>query len=188
MTLTRKPVTKGTELSLTFDKTKIYRCTKIYRNYTYFCRFFFFIAKLGHSHWGRSFENRALRRIFGPKKEEVTEESRRLHKEELYALYSSPYIIRVIKSRRLRWGEHVARMRARRGKYRVLMGKPRVKRPIGKPRRRWEDNNKMDLRKAGLGGGGHRLDRCGWGQEQMAISCECGNELSGSIKWGKFLL
>jgi hypothetical protein len=70
----------------------------------------------------------------------------RLHKKELYALYSSPNIIRVIKSRRLRWAGHVARMGKRRGAYRALVGIPEGRRPLGRPRHRWEDNIKMDLR------------------------------------------
>jgi hypothetical protein len=93
----------------------------------------------------RVFENKVLRRIFGPKRDEVTGEWRRLHNEELYALYSSPNIIRVIKSRRLRWAGHVARMGERRGAYRALVGKPEGRRPLERPRRRWEDNIKMDL-------------------------------------------
>jgi hypothetical protein len=96
----------------------------------------------------RVFENRVLRRIFGPKRDEVTGEWRRLHNKELHALYSSPNIIRVIKSRRLRWAGHVARMGERRGAYRALVGKPEGRRP----RRRWEDNIKMDLREVGWGG------------------------------------
>jgi hypothetical protein len=92
------------------------------------------------------FENRVLRRIFGPKRDEVTEEWRRLHNKELYALYSSPNIIWVIKSRRLRWAGHVARMGERRGAYTALMGRPEGRKPLGGPRRRWEDNIKMDLR------------------------------------------
>jgi hypothetical protein len=93
----------------------------------------------------RGFENKVLRRIFGPKRDEVTGEWRILHKKELYALYSSQNIIRVIKSRRLRWAGHVARMGERRGKYRALVGKSEGRRPLGRPRRRWEDNIKMDL-------------------------------------------
>jgi hypothetical protein len=84
----------------------------------------------------RVFENRVLRRIFGPKRDEVTGEWRRLHNKELYAVYSSPNIIRVIKSRRLRWPGHVARMGERRGAYRDLVGKPEGSRPLGRPRRR----------------------------------------------------
>jgi hypothetical protein len=90
-----------------------------------------------------------LRRIFGPKRDEVTGEWRRLHNNELYALYSSPNIIRVIKSRRLRWAGHVARTRVRRGAYRDLVGKPEERRPLGRPRLRREDNIKMDLREVG---------------------------------------
>jgi hypothetical protein len=98
------------------------------------------------------FENKVLRKIFGPKRDELTGEWRRLHNKELYALYSSTNIIRVIKSRRLRWAGHVACMRERRGAYRALMGKPEGRRPLGRPRRRWEDNIKMDLREVGCGG------------------------------------
>jgi len=97
------------------------------------------------------FENRVLRRIFGPKRDEVTGEWRKLHNEELNNLYSSPNIVRVIKSRRMRWAEHVARMGEGRGVYRVLVGKPEGRRPLGRPRRRWEDNIRMDLREVGCG-------------------------------------
>ena len=97
-------------------------------------------------------ENRVLRRIFGPKRDEVTGEWRKLHNEELNDLYCSPNIVRVIKSRRMRWEGHVARMGERRGVYRVLVGKPEGKRPLGRPRRRWEDNIKMDLQEVGYGG------------------------------------
>jgi hypothetical protein len=100
----------------------------------------------------RVFENKVLRRIFGPKRDEVTGEWRRLHNKELNALYSSPNIIRVIKSRRLRWAGHVARMVERRGAYRALVGKPEGRRPFGRPRHRWEENIKMDLREVGWGG------------------------------------
>jgi hypothetical protein len=79
----------------------------------------------------RVFENRVLRRIFGPKRDEVTGEWRRLHNKELYALYSSSNIMQVIKSRRLRWAGHVARMGERRGAYRVLVGKSEERRPLG---------------------------------------------------------
>jgi hypothetical protein len=84
----------------------------------------------------RVFENRVLRRIFMPKRDEVTGEWRKLHNEELNDLYSSSNILRVIKSRRMRWAGHVARMGKRRGVYRVLVGKPEGKRPLGRPRRR----------------------------------------------------
>ena len=97
----------------------------------------------------RMFENRVLRGIFGPKRDEVTGEWRRLHNEELNDLYSSPNIIRVIKSRRMRWAGHVARMGEGRGAYRVLVGRPEGRRPFGRPRRRWEDNIKMDLQEVG---------------------------------------
>jgi hypothetical protein len=92
-----------------------------------------------------------LRRIFGPRRNEVTGEWRRLHNEELIDLCSSPNIVRVIKSRRMRWAGHVACMGERRGAYRVLVGKPEGRRPLGRPMRRWEDNIKMDLREVGCG-------------------------------------
>jgi hypothetical protein len=112
----------------------------------------------------RVFENRVLRRTFGPKRNEVIGEWRKLHNEELNDLYSSPNIVRVIKSRRMRWGGggHVAGMWERRGVYRFLVEKPEGKRPLGGPRRRWEDNIKTDLQEVGCGsvdwigtGGGH---------------------------------
>ena len=90
------------------------------------------------------FENRVLRRVFGPKRDEVTGERRKLHNEELSDLYSVPNIVRVVKSRRMRWEGHVARMGEGRSVHRVLVGKPEGKRPLGR-RRRWEDNIKMDL-------------------------------------------
>jgi hypothetical protein len=97
------------------------------------------------------FENMVLRRIFGPRRDKVTEEWRRLHNEDLNDLYSSPNILRVIKSRRMRWAGHVARMVEERGAYRVLVGKPEGKRPLGRPRRRWVDNIRMDLQEVGCG-------------------------------------
>jgi hypothetical protein len=84
----------------------------------------------------RVFENRVLRKIFGPKRDEVTGEWRRLHSEELNDLYSSPNIIRVIKSIRMRWAGHVARMGDKRGAYRIFVGRPEGRRPVGRPRRR----------------------------------------------------
>jgi hypothetical protein len=92
----------------------------------------------------RVFENMVLRKIFGPKRDEVTGESRRIHNTELYALYSL-HKIRVNKSRRLKWAEHIARMGDRRGVYRVLLGKHKSGRPLGRPRGRWNDNIKMDF-------------------------------------------
>jgi len=100
----------------------------------------------------RVYENGILRRIFGPKWDEVTGEWRNLHIDELNDLYSSPSIVRVIKSRRMRWAGHVARMEERRGVYRVLVGKPEGKRSLWKPRRNWEDNIKMDLQEVGCEG------------------------------------
>ena len=93
----------------------------------------------------RVFENRVLRRIFGPKRDEVTGERRKLHNEELNHLDSSPNIVLVIRSRIMTWAGHVARMGERRGVYRVLVGKPERKRPLGRPRCRWENNIKMNL-------------------------------------------
>ncbi|KAJ4449060.1 hypothetical protein ANN_00455 [Periplaneta americana] len=104
---------------------------------------------LREEHRFRVFENKVLRKIFGAKRDEVTGEWRKLHNTELHALYSSPDIIRNIKSRRLRWAGHVARMGESRNAYRVLVGRPEGKRPLGRPRRRWEDNIKMDLREVG---------------------------------------
>jgi hypothetical protein len=97
------------------------------------------------------FENRVLRIIFGPKRDEVTGEWRKLLNEELHILYSSPDIIRQVKSMRMRWAGHVARMGEERKVYKVLVGKPEGKRPLGRPRRRWEDGIRMDLREIGLG-------------------------------------
>jgi hypothetical protein len=97
------------------------------------------------------FENRVLRRIFGPKRDEVTGEWRKLHNEELRDLYSSPNIMRIIKSRRMRWAEHVARMGEKRSVYRLLVGKTKGKRSLGRPRRRWVDNIRMDLLEVGWG-------------------------------------
>ena len=100
----------------------------------------------------RVFENKVLRRIFGPKRDEVTGEWRKLHNEELNDLYFPPNIVRVIKSRRKLAG-HVARLGERRGVYRILVGKPERKRSLGRPRRRWRDNIKMDLQEMGWGHG-----------------------------------
>jgi hypothetical protein len=106
---------------------------------------------LREEHRLRLFENRVLRRIFRPKRDEVTGEWRKLHNEELRHLYSSPSIIRIIKSRRMRWAGYVARIGEKRNAYRLLVGKPEGKRPLGRPRRRWVDNIRMDLGEVGWG-------------------------------------
>jgi hypothetical protein len=95
------------------------------------------------------FENRVLRRIFGPKIDEVTGEWRKLHNEELRDLYSSPSIIRKIRLRSMRWTGHVARMGEKKNAYRLFMGKPEGRRPLGRPRHRWVDNIRMDVREVG---------------------------------------
>ena len=132
----------------------------------------------------RVFENRVLRRIFGPKRDEVTREWRKLHNEELNDLYSSPTIVRVIKSR-MRWAGRVARMGDGRGVYRVLVGKPEGKRPLGRPRHRWEDNITMDLQEVGCGG----MDWIKLAQyrDRWRAVVNAGNELSSSVKRGEFL-
>jgi hypothetical protein len=96
-------------------------------------------------------ENRVLRRIFGAKRDEVTGEWRKLHNEELHNMYSSPDVIRQVKSRRMRWVGHVARMGEERKVYKVLVGNPEGKRPLGRPRRRWENGIRVDLKEIGLG-------------------------------------
>jgi hypothetical protein len=96
------------------------------------------------------FENRVLKRIFGPRRDEVTGEWRKLHNEELHDLYSSPSIIRIMKLRRMRWAVHVARMgEEKKNAYRLLVGKPEGRRPLGRRRRRWVDNIRMDLVEVG---------------------------------------
>jgi hypothetical protein len=100
----------------------------------------------------RMSEKRVLTGIFEPTRDEVTGEWRKLYNEELNDLYCSLNIVRVIKSRRMGWVEHVARMGERRDVYRVLLGKPEGKRPLGGTRLRWEDNIKMDLQEVGCGG------------------------------------
>jgi hypothetical protein len=132
---------------------------------------------LREEHRLRVFENRVLRRIFGPKRYEVTGEWKKLHSEELHNLYSSPDI-RQVKSRQMRWVGHVGCMGEERKVYKVLVGKPEGKRPPGRPRRKWEDGMRMDLREIGLGGYG--LDLTGSGQGPVAGCCECGDEPSGS--------
>ena len=97
------------------------------------------------------FENRVSRKVFGPKRDEVTGEWRKLHNEELNDLYSLPNIVRLVKSRRMRWAGHVARMGEARVVQRMLVGKPEGKRPFGRPRRSWKDNIKKDLQEVGGG-------------------------------------
>jgi hypothetical protein len=134
---------------------------------------------LREEHRLRVFENRVLRRIFGTKRDEVTGEWRKLHNEGLHNLYSSTDIIRQVKSRRMRWAEHVARMGEERKVYKVLVGKPEGKRPLGIPRRSCEDGIRMDLREIGLGGVGG-FDSTGSEQGPVAGCCECGDEPSVS--------
>jgi hypothetical protein len=107
---------------------------------------------LREEHRLRVLENRVLRRIFGAKRDEVTGGLRGLHNGELRDLYSSPSIIRMIKSRRMRWEAHAARIGKRRNAYRLLVGKPEGKRPLRRPKRRWVGNIKMDLLEIGWGG------------------------------------
>ena len=92
-----------------------------------------------------------MRRIFGPKRDEVTREWRKLHNEELNDLYSSPNVVWVIKLRRMRWGGHVACMGEKRGVYRVMVWKPEGKIPLGRTRSRWDDNIYMDIEEVGSG-------------------------------------
>jgi len=99
----------------------------------------------------RMFENMVLRRIFEPRRDEVTGEWKRLHNEKLNDLYSSPNIVRVIKSRRMRWAGNVARIGEKRGVYRVMVWKPEGNRPSGRPRRRWVDNIRIDLQEVECG-------------------------------------
>jgi len=130
-------------------KIKIYR-TIILSVVAYGCETW--SLTLREEHRLRVFENRVLRRIFGPKRDEVTGEWRKLHNEELNDLYSSPNIVLVIKLRIMKWAGHVACVGNERGTYRVLVGKPEGRRPLGRPRHRWEDNIKMDLQEVGCGG------------------------------------
>jgi hypothetical protein len=106
---------------------------------------------LVEEHRLRVFENRVLRRIFGPKREEDGS-WRKLHNDQLHSLYSSPNNVTVIKSRRIRWAGHVASISEGRDVYRILVGRSEGKRPLGRPRRRWKDNIKLDLREIGIDG------------------------------------
>ena len=120
-----------------------------------------------------------LRGVFGQKRDEVKGEWRKLHNDVLRDLYSLPSIVRVVKSRRMRLAGHVARMVEGRGVHRVLVGKPKRKRPLGRPRRKWENNIKVDLREVG------GLET-GWSWLRIE-TCEYGDEPSGSINCGEFL-
>jgi len=128
------------------------------------------------------FENRVLRRVFGPKRDDVTGEWRKLHNEELNDLYSLPIIVRMVKQIRMTLAGHVARMGERRNVYSVLVGKPEGKRSLGRPRSSWENNIKIDLQEVRCGG----MDWIELAQDvsQVAGTCECGNESPGSIKCG----
>jgi hypothetical protein len=106
---------------------------------------------LREEHRLRVFENMVLRKIFRPKRDEATGGWRKLHDEELHGLYTSPSTVGVIKARRMRWARHVARIWEVRGAYNILVGSPEGRRPLGRPRRRWEDNIKMDIREIGFG-------------------------------------
>jgi hypothetical protein len=107
---------------------------------------------LREEHRLRVFDNRVLRRVFGPKRDEETGEWRKLHNKEMNDLYSLPSIVRMVKLRQMRWTGHVARMGEDRGVHRVLVGKPEGKRPLERPRYRWGDNIKKNLQEVG---GGH---------------------------------
>jgi hypothetical protein len=133
---------------------------------------------LREKHRLRVFENRVLR-IFRPKREEDGS-WRKLHNDELHSLYSSPNIVRMIKSRWLRLAGHVARMGEVRGVYRVLVGKPKSKKPLGRPRHRWEDTIKLDLREIGIDGA--NWIRLAQDRVRLVGFCEHGNESSGSIR------
>jgi hypothetical protein len=111
------------------------------------------------------FENRVLRRIFGPRRDEVTGEWRKLHNKELCGSNSSPSIIRIIKSRRMKWAGHVTRIGEKRNAYRLLVGKPEGKRPLGRPRRIWVDNIKMYFGEVGWGD----VDWIGLAQDRNSV-------------------
>jgi hypothetical protein len=128
-------------------------------------------------------DNRVLRRIFGPKREEMAGGWRRLHNEELHNLYASPRTIRVIKSRRMRWAGHIAHTGEMRNTYNILAGKPEGKRTLGIPKCRLEYYRAPRRNRVESCG----LDASDSGQGQLAGSYERGNEPSGSIKGGEFV-
>jgi hypothetical protein len=140
---------------------------------------------LREEHRLRVFENRVLRRIFGPKRDEVMEEWRKFYNEELRDFYSSPSIIRIMKSRRMRWTGHLARMREKRNAYRLLVGKPEGKRPLGR-----QDVGAWIMLGWISVGGMERfgLDWSGSGQEQVESLCEFGSEPWGSMKCWETIL
>jgi hypothetical protein len=109
------------------------------------------VVLYGCETWSLTLREEHRLRVFGPKRDEVTGEWRKLHNKELHDLFSSSSIIRIIKSRRMRWASHVAQMGEKRNAYRLLVGKPEGKRPLGRPRRRWVDNIRMDLGGVGWG-------------------------------------
>jgi hypothetical protein len=124
-------------------------------------------------------ENRVLRKISGPKRDEVTGEWRKLHNEELCDLYSSPCTIRIIKSRRMRWEGHVARMGEKRNVYRLLVGKPEGKRSLGRPRHRGVDNIRMDLGEVGWGD----VDWIGLAQDKNRWRAVVNSVLNLRVPW-----
>jgi hypothetical protein len=120
------------------------------------------------------FEYRVLRSVFGPKRDEATGEWRKLHNEELHDLYSLLSIIRIMKARRMRWAGHVARTGEKRNVYRLLVGKPEGRRPLGRPTRRWLNNIRMDLLEVGWGDVdwiGLAQDRGRWRALRSCTSC-----------------
>jgi hypothetical protein len=140
----------STEIHLVFCVGKVFDNVEPLFSYEMFSSATWSLT-LREEHGLRVFENRVLRRIFGPKMGEVIGEWRKLHSEELHNLCSSPDIIMQVKSRQVRWAWRVARMGEERKVYKVLMGKPEGKRLRGSPRRRWEDGIRLDLREIGLG-------------------------------------
>ena len=135
------------------ESTRLQLIAKVKRTYGWATFFFsrraFYSLTLREEHRLREFENKVLRKIFGAKRDEITGEWRKLHNAELHTLYSSPNIIGNLKSRRLSWAGHVAHIELSRNAYRVILGRPEGKRPLGRPTSRWEDNIKMDLREVG---------------------------------------